>query len=128
MLRLLIALAGAPLWMGTPQGRAELPCSSASTTAAMRACEDSRYTKAQQDLQAAYTQLARQLDPAARARLNAAESAWTRFRDANAAFEAGAASGGSLAPLLRVTTLAEMTEARAAELKKSLHSSKIADP
>jgi uncharacterized protein YecT (DUF1311 family) len=46
--------------------------------------------------------------------------AWVRFRDANADFLADVAQGGTLAPVLRVIALADMTEARSRELKKTL--------
>jgi uncharacterized protein YecT (DUF1311 family) len=95
-------------------------CQNATTTAAMRVCENARYEKADRDLNAVYQQLMRQLDAGQQAKLRVAQNAWLRFREANADFEAGAASGGTLGPLLRISTMADMTEARTIELKKSL--------
>lgn len=94
-------------------------CKDAATTAAMRTCENARYEKAEQDLNAAFNELMRQLDADQKSKLRVAQSAWMRFRQANADFEAATVRGGTLEPLLKVTTLADMTEARAAELKKA---------
>jgi uncharacterized protein YecT (DUF1311 family) len=94
-------------------------CKEAATTAATRTCENARYEKAEQDLNAALNELMRQLDDDQKAKLRLAQNAWVRFREANADFEAATVRGGTLAPLLRVSTLADMTEARAAQLKKA---------
>lgn len=95
-------------------------CSTATSTAAMRACENARFTKADQDLKTVYDQLNNELDSPARMKLASSQTAWRRFRDTNAAFQAAAASGGTLAPLLKITMLADMTEARSTELRKLL--------
>ena len=95
-------------------------CKNATTTAAMRACENTRFQKAEQELNAVYKDLLKQLDAGRKEKLRVAQSAWLRFREANADFEADAARGGTLAPLIRMTVLADMTEARTAELKKAL--------
>ncbi len=86
----------------------------------MRACENARFTKAEQDLKVVYDQLNNELDSPARTKLVSSQAAWRRFRETNAALQASAASGGTLAPLLKITTLADMTEARLAELRKLL--------
>ncbi len=102
-------------------GSANDQCGALPSTAAMRKCEDARYTKLQGELQTVYTRLLGQLSPPARQKLAAAESAWTSFRGANAEFQASTADGGTMAPLLRSTTLADMTQARVVELRKILH-------
>lgn len=93
-------------------------CKDASTTAAMRACENLRYERADEKLNAAYARLVTQVDQPRREKLKQAQRAWVAFRNANADFLASAAEGGTLAPLIRVTATAEMTETRAAELQK----------
>jgi uncharacterized protein YecT (DUF1311 family) len=93
-------------------------CDNATTTAAMQACESARYTQANQKLNEVYAQLIKKLDPSKREKLRVAELAWIQFRDKNAAFMATAAEGGTLAPLIQLTTSTTMTEARAAELAK----------
>jgi uncharacterized protein YecT (DUF1311 family) len=52
--------------------------------------------------------------------LRESQRAWLRFRDAAATFQASLVEGGTLAPLIKVASLTEMTNVRAAELKKSL--------
>ena len=93
-------------------------CKDAATTAAMRACENSRYESAEQALDEEYGRLMRQMSPSRQRRLSEAQRSWVAFRAANADFLASAAEGGSLAPLLKVTALADMTEARVTELRK----------
>ena len=93
-------------------------CKDAVTTAAMRACENSRYERSEQRLNAEYGRLMKQLDHSRQERLRAAQRAWLSFRDANAAFVEGEAENGSLALLLKISALADMTEARALELAR----------
>ena len=86
----------------------------------MRNCENLRYERAQQALDSAYSQLMKQLDEAGKEKLRAAQSAWLQFRQAEADFQAQVAEGGTLAPLIKITVMADMTEARTTQLKKSL--------
>jgi uncharacterized protein YecT (DUF1311 family) len=95
-------------------------CGNASTTAAMRECASARYNKAEQELKAVRAKLALKLDDAGKAKLQAAQVAWVQFRKANAEFQADLGRGGTLAPLIQITVMADMTEARVAELKKAL--------
>ncbi len=94
-------------------------CRNETTTAAMRVCENARYQRAERELNAAYKDLMRQLDDGQREKLRLAQTTWLRFREANADFQADTARGGTLAPLIRISVLADMTAARAAELKKA---------
>ena len=96
------------------------PCNSEMNTAAMRDCEALRYRQAEEELDSAYAELMAKLDPMSVAKLRASQTAWLRFRKADADFQADMARGGTLAPLIRITVMSEMTEARAAELKKSV--------
>jgi uncharacterized protein YecT (DUF1311 family) len=93
-------------------------CDNATTTAAMQACESARYTQVNQKLNEVYARLMKTLDASKREKLRVAELAWIQFRDKNAAFMASAAEGGTLAPLIQLTTSRTMTEARTAELAK----------
>ncbi len=116
----LYLLAGPPV-LGVAQAvETVADCKNATTTAAMRVCENARFQRAEQELNAVYQDLVKQLDDGQREKLRLAESAWLRFREANADFQADAVRGGTLAPLIKVTVLADMTQARAAELKKAL--------
>jgi uncharacterized protein YecT (DUF1311 family) len=66
----------------------------------------------------AYQALMRHLDRAQKQKLRTAQQAWLHFRDANADFQASMVEGGTLSPLIRVTSLAEMTKTRAEELSR----------
>jgi uncharacterized protein YecT (DUF1311 family) len=97
---------------------AEEGCKDPTTTAAMRACENNRYAKAKHELEVVVERLMKELDQGQRVKLQRTQRAWTVFRDANADFLSSAVQGGTLAPLIKVTTLADMTEARTRELQK----------
>jgi uncharacterized protein YecT (DUF1311 family) len=86
----------------------------------MRACENARYQRADKELRVVYTELTKQLDPAGKEKLIVAQKAWVRFRDSNADFQADIAKGGTLAPVIKMTVLADMTEVRTAELRRRL--------
>jgi uncharacterized protein YecT (DUF1311 family) len=95
-------------------------CSTATTTASMRTCAITRYETSQRDLDKTIGQLEKSLDAIGNQRLKDVQAAWVKFRDANADFIADSARDGTLAPLLRESALADMTEARSKELKKVL--------
>jgi uncharacterized protein YecT (DUF1311 family) len=126
MLRLLfmVWILGLTVAMGivmvkaSPAANQANGCENPSTTAAMRACENTRYETADRQLNQIYGRLMRDLDKNRQEKLRVAQRAWLQFRDANAEFLASAADGGTLAPLLKITALADMTEARTKELRK----------
>ncbi len=93
-------------------------CEHAQTTAAMRECELSRYKQADAAMTAAYRALLSKLDRTGQAKLRSAQVAWLKFRDAEADFQADSARGGSLAPLIRTSVLADLTESRQLQLLK----------
>jgi uncharacterized protein YecT (DUF1311 family) len=95
-------------------------CGNATTTAAMRQCATARYTKAEVELRAARVKLLDKLDETGKVKFLASQSAWVQFRKANAEFQADLVRGGTLSPLVQITVMADMTEARVAELKKAL--------
>ena len=98
-----------------------IPCANETTDAGMRRCESGRYEAAEKQLDKTYRTLLGQLSPGARAKLTSAQTAWHRFALADARFVEATEDGGTLGPLLQITTLADRTEARAAELKQLLH-------
>jgi uncharacterized protein YecT (DUF1311 family) len=102
-----------------PANQADNDCQDAATTSAMRACENTRYDAAQRELNSAYQSLLQHLEYSQKQKLRAAQRAWLHFRDTNAEFQASLAQGGTLAPLIKIGTLTEMTQARASELKKA---------
>ena len=93
-------------------------CDNAITTADMRACEASRYATAQRELNAAYEGMMTHLNSGQKEKLRLAQRAWLRFRDSNADFQASLVQGGTLAPLVRISVLTDMTKARTLELNK----------
>jgi uncharacterized protein YecT (DUF1311 family) len=93
-------------------------CEHAQTTAAMRECELSRYKQADAGMTAAYQALMGKLDQTGQAKLRNAQRAWLKFRDAEADFQADSARGGTLAPLIRTSVLADLTESRRQQLLK----------
>ena len=64
----------------------------------------------------AYEQLMDVLDPDRKEQLEAAQQAWTKFRDLNAAVVSSAYEGGSIRPLIHTQALVAMTDNRTAEL------------
>ncbi len=104
----------------SPATPSERDCQQAATQSSMRSCENARYEVAQREMNTVYNSLLRQLDGAQKLKLRESQRAWLRFRDAAATFQASLVEGGTLAPLIKVASLTEMTNVRAAELKKSL--------
>ena len=71
-----------------------------------------RYQRAEAGMTAVYHSLMTKLGAGGRAKLQRAQQAWRTLRDAEAAFQANAVRGGTLAPLIRASVLADMTESR----------------
>lgn len=94
-------------------------CGNAQSTAAMRACENERFKRADAGMNAAYRSLATRLDQGGQAKLRAAQQAWIRFREAEASYQADAERGGTLAPLVATVVRADLTEARRRDLEKA---------
>ena len=86
----------------------------------MRQCAGMRYNEAEQELKTVLATLYQKLDETGKAKLKAAQAAWLQFRKTNAEFQTDLVRGGTLAPLIQITVMADMTEARVAELKKAL--------
>ena len=94
-------------------------CDAAQTTAAMRSCAYTEYQKTDAELNTVYKAALKAEDASGKRNLIAAEAAWIRFRDAEALYQAGKAAGGTLSPLLKITTLTQLTEARITQLKQT---------
>jgi uncharacterized protein YecT (DUF1311 family) len=123
----LLIVAFASYWFGALMAHAlaQAPengtdCKEAITTAAMHACANERYQKADRELSTVYGELMKRLDKGRQEKLRLAQRAWLRFRDAHADFEGDYARGGTLAPVIKMSALADLTEARVAELRKEL--------
>jgi len=94
-------------------------CEDAMTSAEMLACASRQYETANAALADVYRRLAARLPEPRRAQLEAAQKAWTAYRDAQAAFVAGAAEDGTLYPILQVSEQAALTEARVEALRQA---------
>ena len=98
-------------------------CQNAQTTAAMRQCENIRYKEANDKMMMAYQNLLKKSEKSEKVKLQLAQMAWLKYRDAEADSEAAAAEGGTLAPLIRISVMADLTEARWRQLLKSAEES-----
>ncbi len=79
------------------------------------------YEKADADLKAVYSQvLAAMKDTTGRHKLEVAENAWAKYRDAQAELDADAARGGSLQPQIYALSEDATTRTRTAQLKELL--------
>ena len=111
-------------WAAVPDSaesqEANPDCVNAVSTAQMRQCANARYQSVSATLQAVYQTLHGKLPPDQRVLLQTAQSAWLRYRQSKADLDAKLSADGTLAPLIRVTTLADITEARLNELRQEL--------
>lgn len=101
-----------------PQPASTSACDGLTTTAAMLSCEQTRLQQLSGELQGVIAQLQTQLSPLSKIRLASSQVAWIRYRDSSAALDASTEQGGTLAPLLQVTTKADLTQQRVLQLRK----------
>jgi uncharacterized protein YecT (DUF1311 family) len=93
----------------------------AQTQAAMNAEARADFVKVDAELNKTYEALLTKLpDAEAKQKLKESQRAWLAFRDAEAAFAADEAHGGSMAPTIRHETMAELTQQRIKHLKSHL--------
>lgn len=97
-------------------------CDNAMDEAAMNACADQSFKKADEDLNAVYQKLRdRKKDDEDAARLLiAAERAWVAFRDAECQFDAADSLGGSIYPMIYANCLERLTRARVKQFDRHL--------
>lgn len=76
---------------------------------------------ADRQLNAVYTKLRAKLGPESRARLQAAEEAWIRFRDQECAFIGAPTTGGSIHGMIVAQCQARLTLARVKDLEAQLN-------
>jgi uncharacterized protein YecT (DUF1311 family)/sugar lactone lactonase YvrE len=90
----------------------------ARTQAAMNAEARADFAKADAELNKTYGALLTKLpDAESKEKLKLSQRAWLAFRDAEAAFAADQARGGSMAPILRYETMTDLTLKRIKELE-----------
>ena len=93
----------------------------AQTQAAMNAQAGADFKQADAELNKIYEAVLKKLpDDESKQKLKQSQRAWLAFRDAEAAFAADEAHGGSIAPTLRYEAMAELTEQRIKQLKSHL--------
>jgi uncharacterized protein YecT (DUF1311 family) len=93
----------------------------AQTQAAMNAEARADFKRADAELNKTYEALLKKLpDAESKEKLKQSQRAWLAFRDAEAAFAADVARGGSMAPTLRYASMTELTEQRTKQLKARL--------
>ena len=95
------------------------PCDNANTQAEMNRCADARFRRTDLQLNHAYAQLMKTLEPGRRAKLQKAERAWVVFRDAHCDYVGSESESGSIQPLEIVTCRTELTKARIVQLRES---------
>ena len=78
----------------------------------MNQCAANEYRSADKDLNAFYSKLEKSKD------LVSAERAWVAYRDAECAYQVKAVEGGSMAPLVQASCLADLTKQRLKQLMK----------
>ena len=79
------------------------------------------FVKADAELNKTYEALLKKLpDAESKEKLKQSQRAWLAFRDAEAAFAADQARGGSMAPTIRYETMAQLTQQRIKQLKLHL--------
>lgn len=76
---------------------------------------------ADRQLNAVYTKLRTRLGPESRARLQAAEEAWIRFRDKECAFIGGPTTGSSINGMIIAQCQARLTLVRVKDLETQLN-------
>jgi uncharacterized protein YecT (DUF1311 family) len=93
----------------------------AQTQADMNAQTRAEFVKADAELNKTYEALLKKLpDVGSKEKLKQSQRAWLAFRDAEAAFAADQARGGSMAPIIRYETMTELTQQRIKQLKTRL--------
>ena len=93
----------------------------AQTQATMNAEARADFKLADAELNKTYEAVLKKLpDAESKEKLKQSQRAWLAFRDAEAAFAADEARGGSMAPTIRYATMTELTEQRIKQLKSHL--------
>ncbi len=97
----------------------DVDCDNAITTMDMVACADKRYQAADARLNAVYKKSLQDSDAEGAKILRESQRGWISFRDAECLRYRDMARGGTMAPLLQIGCLADMTENRSVELENT---------
>ena len=85
----------------------------------MNQAADKAEQRAEGEMTVRYNKLRTVLTPGQKVRLQEAQRAWLKFRDAEAAFLSLKVEGGSVYPMVYARHLQELTQARSQQLKKA---------
>jgi len=102
------------------QDRKKDPCADAQSQAEMNICWGKEYKAADARLNSAYREFMSKLNEEEAAQLKNTQLAWLKYRDANCEFVADQFKGGSMRPMIAAMCLADVTDARAKELKSQM--------
>ena len=86
----------------------------------MNETADKAFKKADATLNTVYKQLQAKLDEVGKKKLQEAQRAWIKFRDAECESRADEFRGGSIMPMIYAGCAERLTKARTAELKERL--------
>jgi uncharacterized protein YecT (DUF1311 family) len=92
----------------------------AQTQAQMNNQAFAEFKKADADLNKIYAKVMAKLDDEGKEKLKTAQRAWIAFRDAQAELDADVSRGGTMAPLLRSSSMTDSTQARIRQLQDYL--------
>jgi uncharacterized protein YecT (DUF1311 family) len=87
-------------------------------TADLNACAAADLKKADGDLNSAYNQYRRRLEPEQKEQLKDAQMAWIKFRDAACVFESSGVKGGSAYQMVYTACLAGKTRTRLKDIQE----------
>ena len=107
---IVMTLSGLLLLLGAAIGQ---------TQTDMNRAADKAEQRAEGEMTARYNKLRTVLTPVQKMRLQDAQRAWLKFRDAEAAFLSLKVAGGSAYPMVYAGHLRELTQARSQQLKKA---------
>jgi len=109
-----LAIAFGPLYL---RAFSQTPPPFAETQAGMNQQAQKDFDKADRAMNAVYKKLLLTLDANRQKKLKAAQRAWLAFRDADAAFVASEAEGGSMQPMVYSGALTKRTDDRTKQLQ-----------
>ncbi len=95
-------------------------CENAVTTIDMKECAYQEFQVEDKELNNVYKELIKQLDNEGKKKLKTVQRAWIVYRDAEAAFAADYARGGTISVLLYTGSQTYSTKKRVQELKSAL--------
>ena len=101
---------------GQTNEKTKQSCKEANTQLEMNQCSAAGFHKADSELNMLYASARKKLAAADSAKLQEAQRAWLKYRDANCDAETSLYEGGSIQPAIRAGCLERTTRARIAEL------------